>query len=183
MAVPPNAPDEDLVAAVLAAGDRRAFGALVARHQQAVRALLLRLTRQGALADDLAQETFLKAWTRIGSFRAEGSFKAWLCAIAYSEFLMAARKARATQRLTEGLAAEPGETSTPPGPGGERVDLDRALAELSEEERTCVVLCYASGLSHSEAAQVAGLPVGTVKSHVNRGRARLKLWFERKEAA
>ncbi len=183
MAFPPNAPDADLVAAVIAAADRRAFGALVSRHQQAVRALLLRLTRHSALADDLAQETFLKAWTRIGSFRADGSFKAWLCAIAYSEFLMGARKARASQRLADGLAAEPGETSTPPGPGGERVDLDRALAELNEEERTCVVLCYASGLSHTEAAQVTGLPVGTVKSHVSRGRAKLKLWFERKEAA
>ncbi|MCC5995476.1 MAG: RNA polymerase sigma factor, partial [Oceanicaulis sp.] len=153
------------------------------RHQQAVRALLVRLTRQPSLADDLAQETFLKAWTRIASFRAEGSFKAWLCAIAYAEFLMSARKARAARRLADSLAAEPGETSAPPGPAGERVDLDRALAHLAEDERTCVVLCYASGLSHSEAAQVTGLPVGTVKSHVNRGRAKLKRWFERKEAA
>ena len=83
----------------------------------------------------------------------------------------------------EKLKAQPMETHQAPSDGGARVDLDRALATLGEEERVCVVLCYASGLSHSDAAEVTGLPLGTVKSHVNRGKGKLKAWFERKEAA
>ena len=65
---------------------------------------------------------------------------------------------------------------------GSVVDLDRALATLKEDERAAVVLCYASGLSHSEAAEMLNMPLGTVKSHVNRGREKLKAWFEKSEA-
>lgn len=175
--------DEELAGRALATGDRRAFSLLVTRHQRLVRGLLARLTGNRADADDLAQETFVQAWQRLGTFRGEGSFKAWLCQIAYSRFLMSARKERARGRLMAGLRAQPpvlDEAVARPGMG---LDLDRALAGLGAEERACVVLCYASGLSHSEAAEVTGLPLGTVKSHVNRGRARLKDWFDRQENA
>lgn len=175
--------DAELVALVIAGSDQRAFGTLVVRHQQAVRAVLLRLCRDGALADDLAQETFVKAWNKIGSFSGSGSFKGWLCRIAYTEFLMAARKRKAAGRTLDRFEAEPSDDHVPAGPAGARVDLDRALATLGEEERVCVVMCYAAGMSHSEAAEATGLPLGTVKSHVNRGRARLQAWFERKEKA
>lgn len=175
--------DAELIALVLAAGDQRAFATLVTRHQQAVRGLLIRLCRNHALADDLAQDTFVKAFNKISGYSGAGSFRAWLCRIAYNEFLMSARKRKSADRALERLQAEPHETSTQPGAPGARVDLDRALAELGEEERACVVMCFAGGLSHSEAADATGLPLGTVKSHVNRGRAKLKAWFERKEAA
>lgn len=175
--------DAELVALVLAGGDTRAFGQLVSRHQQTVRGLMMRMCRNPALADDLAQDAFIKAFNKIDSYSGTGSFKAWLCRIAYNEFLMGARKRKAADKALEKLQAQPSETSEAPRDGGARVDLDRALATLGEQERTCVVLCYASGLSHTEAAEITGLPLGTVKSHVNRGRAKLRAWFDRKEVA
>ncbi len=178
-----DASDAELVALVIAGGDKRAFGALVSRHQSAVRGVLMRLCRNSAMADDLAQDAFIKAYSRISDYSGKGSFKGWLCRIAYTEFLMSARKRKSADAALERLQAEPGEDHVPAGPAGMRVDLDRALATLGEEERTCVIMCYAGGMSHSEAAEATGLPLGTVKSHVNRGRARLQAWFERKEVA
>jgi RNA polymerase sigma-70 factor (ECF subfamily) len=175
--------DAELIALVMAGSDQRAFSALVGRHQQAVRGLLMRLCRNHALADDIAQDTFVKAYEKISTYSGTGSFKAWLCKIAYTQFLMSARKRKAADKALERLQAEPAETTTNPGAPGAKVDLDRALATLGEEERTCVVMCYAGGMSHSEAADAVGLPLGTVKSHVNRGRAKLKAWFEKKEQA
>src|SRR6201996_6937105 len=76
-----------------AAGDAAAFGALVREHQSRVRGFLRRLTRgDAALADDLAQETFLEAFRKIAQYRGEGSFGGWLCGIAWSRFLMERRK-------------------------------------------------------------------------------------------
>lgn len=175
--------DAELIALVMAGSDQRAFSALVGRHQQAVRGLLMRLCRNHALADDIAQDTFVKAFEKISTYSGSGSFKAWLCKIAYTQFLMSARKRKAADKALERLQVEPAETAVNPGAPGAKVDLDRALATLGEEERACVVMCYAGGMSHSEAADAVGLPLGTVKSHVNRGRAKLKAWFEKKEQA
>lgn len=177
------ASDEELVALVLAARDRAAFGELVRRHQAMVRAMLMRMCRDHALADDLAQEAFIRAFDKIDAFKGQGSFKAWLCRIAYTEFLMHARKRRSSQRTAEAFGREAEERSEAPAMAGQSLDLDRALATLKEDERVCVILCYANGLTHAEAAQVTGLPLGTVKSHVNRGRDKLKAWFEQREMA
>ena len=175
--------DADLIAAVITQGDRRAFSVLVTRHQSAVRGVLRRLTRNGPEADDLAQETFIKAFEKITDYAGKGSFKAWLCRIAYTQFLMAARSARSGKRMIDAYENEPFDREQAPNDGTAKVDLDRALATLGEEERNCVVLCYAGGMSHSEASQATGLPLGTVKSHVNRGKAKLKAWFENQEVA
>jgi RNA polymerase sigma-70 factor (ECF subfamily) len=125
----------------------------------------------------------VKAYDKIATFSGAGSFKAWLCRIAYTQFLMSARKRKSADAALERLRAEPEDIAAAPAAPGARVDLDRALATLGEEERACVVMCYAGGLSHSDASQALGLPLGTVKSHVNRGRTKLKAWFERKEIA
>ena len=87
--------DGELIAMVIAGKDQRAFSSLVTRYQSAVRAVLMRLCRNAALADDLAQETFIKAYNKISAYSGAGSFKAWLCRIAYNEFLMSARKRKA----------------------------------------------------------------------------------------
>ncbi|MEO1039452.1 MAG: RNA polymerase sigma factor [Pseudomonadota bacterium] len=175
--------DDELVALVMAGRDKRAFGVLVRRHEVVVRGLLMRLCRNHALAEDLAQDAFVRAYTRIDSYRATGSFKSWLCRIAYTEFLKSARKRKSADRALDRLQNDAVEDSAPPADGGARVDLDRALATLKPDERVCVVLCYAGGLSHSEAAGVTGFALGTVKSHVKRGRDKLKAWFERKVEA
>ncbi|MCR9266349.1 MAG: sigma-70 family RNA polymerase sigma factor [Alphaproteobacteria bacterium] len=175
-----QAPDEELVALVVATKNPAAFGELVRRHQGIVRGMLQRMCRNHALADDLAQDTFIRAYEKIGSFKGTGSFKSWMCSIAYTEFLKSARKRKSTERVMEKFQTGVEDTEAPRDMGSV-VDLDRGLATLKEEERTLVVMCYSCGMSHSEAAEATGMPLGTVKSHVNRGRAKLQAYFQEAE--
>ena len=173
------ATDEELVARAVSARDQAAFGELVRRHQSRVRAWLRQLTRNAATADDLAQETFSKAWDKLQTFGGQGRFAAWLMKIAYTEFLMSHRRAKSEQRLAAAVQAE---MTEPPAhdPAGEQsaaTDLQRMLAVLSEEEQVAMVLCYAQGLSHGEASQVTGMPVGTIKSHIHRSKEKIRQRF------
>ncbi len=156
-----------------AEGDANAFAALVRMHQSRLRGFLRRMTRgDHALADDLAQEAFLAAHRKIASYRGEGSFAGWLYAIAYSRYLMEARR-RKLEPLGE--TEEPAPDSMPPATASVlRLDLESALARLAPPERAAITLCFALGMSHEEAATALAMPLGTVKSHVWRGREKLK---------
>ena len=154
----------DLTHAAMA-GDRAAFGQLVARHQASVRALARRLARSASDGDDIAQSAFLTAWRRRSTWRG-GSFRGWVCMIAYREFL-ATRKGVRTETSDEDQPGADGET-------GERLDLTRAMAALDDSERAAIALCIGAGLSHTEAALVMDAPLGSVKSWVLRGRAKLQ---------
>src|ERR1700749_2140202 len=127
------------------AGDAAAFGLLVRQDPSKVRGFLRRLTRgDAALADDLAQETFLEAHRKLAQYRGEGSFGSWLCGIAWSRFLMERGK-----RKEDPLDELPESASTDPAPASmDRLDLERAMARLSAEERAALTLCYALGHSH-----------------------------------
>lgn len=157
--------DTDL-AARAAKGEAAAFETLVRRHQATVRGLTRRLAKRPVQADDIAQAAFMTAWRKIGSY-AGGSFKAWLCQIAYREFLQANRKIKPETEFDESAHIIAFDTSA--ARMADRIDLDRALGDLPESQRVCVVMCVAAGLSHSEAARATGWPIGTVKSHVTRG--------------
>ena len=162
--------DESLVAEAQA-GSTEAFSRLVDRHQQALRAFLRRACGDWALADDLAQETFLTAWSRIGRLKTGASVRAWLCGIGYNKHLTARRSA-GRDRARDALY----EAERPPGSQAcneDRIALEAAMADLPAEQRACVALCLAADFSHAEAAVALDLPLGTVKSHVARGRARL----------
>lgn len=154
-----------------AAGDPAAFGVLVRTHQSNLRGFLMRLTKgNAALADDLAQETFFEAWRKIAQF-ANGTFFGWLCAIAWSRFLMEARK-----RKLEPLDEQPEMPDDAPEPehaSAVRLDLENAMAKLVPVQRAALTLCFALGMSNDEAASALNIPLGTLKSHVNRGRERL----------
>jgi RNA polymerase sigma-70 factor (ECF subfamily) len=153
------------------AKDVAAFNLLVRRHQSQVRGLLLRVTRGNhALADDLSQETFFEAWRGIANFRGESSFATWLYRIAWSRFLMQARKRKADEPLGDWQ----GETASAEGATIARVDLERAFTQLSPPESAALTLSFALGLSNSEAAEALNMPLGTLKSHVLRGREKLK---------
>lgn len=169
--------DAALIARVAVGDDRHAFGELVKRHQSAVRATLRRLTHgNNALADDLAQETFLLAYRNIKSFRQEAQFSTWLYRIAYNAFLADARRVREMPLPEDDErtpAAEASVTSDEPA-RTLAMDLERAMAALSDAERAAIVQCYHNDLSHEEAARVLGCPVGTVKTHILRGKAKLK---------
>lgn len=163
--------DQALVARVLLGDDRRAFEQLLRRHQGMVRAQLRRLLHgDDARADDLAQETFLLAWRKLHQFRGEARFSTWLYRIAYSCFLQAQRKRSAPVIADEGDAPDP----SPSASLDLRLDVERALRRLSTAEQAVLLHCVQLGLSHEEAAYVLAMPLGTVKSHAARGKARLR---------
>lgn len=160
--------DQDLaLARRAAAGDSAAFTALVRAHEAPVRRFLRRLA--GDSADDLAQETFLKAWRLAGHYRGEGRYRAWLMRIAWTQFL-AAHRSRGRRDAREAAFAPGEEGRNDPDSA---IDLQRALAGLGERERAAALLCFGEGCSHSEAAEIMALPLGTLKSVVARARAAL----------
>jgi RNA polymerase sigma factor (sigma-70 family) len=168
---PPGPPDNELVARVLARDDRHAFAVLVRRHQASVRELLRRLTAgDQALADDLAQETFLRAYHALGSFRGEAKLSSWLLRIAHRIFLSDARAAAA--RRVEALD----DPRDPPEPADvvARHDLAGALRLLSAEERAALALTYAEDLSHEEAAAILDWPLGTLKTRILHAKEKLR---------
>jgi len=178
----PAVTDAQLIARVVVGDDRHAFSELVRRHQSAVRALLRRLAAGNqALADDLAQETFLLAYRNLRSFRQDAKFSTWLYRIATNAFLAHNRK-RSEELLGDNANEVPDEESNEPGGHSEdhagaavlSIDMARALATLSEGERAAIVHCYHNDLSHEEAAYVLGCPVGTVKNHILRAKQKLK---------
>lgn len=165
--------DADLIARALVGGDHHAFGELVKRHQSFVRNLLRGWLRgDDARADDLAQETFLKAYRNLRQFSGQAKFSTWLYKIAYNEFRGWARSEREHDNIDD-IVHEPSEGS---GQSARdfREDLNRAMRHLSLEERTAVTCCSMQGMSHQEAAEVLGWPLGTVKTHLLRGREILR---------
>jgi RNA polymerase sigma-70 factor (ECF subfamily) len=158
---------------------------LVTRHQGKVRGYLRQLTRNPAVADDLAQETFIRAWDKLASFSGKGSFVSWLLAIAHKQFLQSLRKDKRDQRLLSEIESDPGEDAAASRPSGaaseELADLPTLLGALSEPERTTLVLAYGYGLSHAEIGEATGMAVGTIKSHIHRGKAKIRERFAQEQ--
>lgn len=159
------------LAALSAAGGRREYGELVRRHSPFVRALLRRMGAQHALADDLAQDAFMRAYEKCMDFRGQGSFGSWVGRIAARLYL---RQIRHDARYADlELLGDEDWQSLEMDPIG-RFDLDKALNALSDSERLCVSLCHGAGLTHEEIGKSLNLPLGTVKSHVKRGLQKLR---------
>ena len=163
--------DELTVVAGAIAGDDTAYGELVRRRQVAIRQLFRRLCRDAALADDLSQQTFLQAWRHIDTLKSPAAFGGWLRRLAVNVWLQRIRSARPA---TEDIDALSEELAQPPALLGEQLDLDSALATLPPAVRLCITLAYAERMSHSEICEATQLPLGTVKSHITRGAARLR---------
>jgi len=166
--------DIDLVLLVKATGDDNAFAELVRRHQAKLRAFLRRLSNDYEAVDDIAQTSFLKAHRAIADFRSGGSFRSWLFAIAYREFLQAKRRDAAHERIKDAAVQNLSDVE-PAAPENElSIDLKAALSQLPENERAALLLCDAVGFTHAEAATAIGAPLGSVKSWVLRGRAKMR---------
>lgn len=167
--------DAALVERAVRDGDTRAFEALVRRHQGLVRAQLRRLLgHDAAMADDLAQETFVLAWRKLEQFRGDSRFATWLYRIAHSCFL---QFMRSHGRQAETVALDPDAdhaADADPQDLELRLDLTAALQHLPMNQRAALLYCEQLGLSHQEAAEVLDMPLGTVKTHVMRGKARLR---------
>ncbi len=185
-AAPPDVSDAQLIARCIVGDDRHAFAELVKRHQSSVRACLRKLTAGNhALADDLSQDTFVLAWRNLKSFRQEARFSTWLYRIATNCWLAHARKrheellgdrdADVANADADDAALSTRSSADHAAGTTMKIDLECALARLSDAERAAIVQCYHNDLSHEEAAYVLGCPVGTVKTHVLRGKQKLKI--------
>ena len=159
--------DISLVAQVAVLGNKRAFDELVRRYQSPVRRFFLHQTLgDSQLSDDLAQDTFIKAYTSIGSFRGIASFQTWLMRIAYNVFYDYRRKAQ--------IQTQPEPLSLGEGMGvGLKMDLYAALSQLKADERTCITLQLIDGYDIAAIAKITGIKEGTVKSHLSRGKEKL----------
>lgn len=164
--------DIALVAQVVVLGNKRAFDTLVKKYQSPVRRFFLHQTLgDEELSDDLAQETFIKAYTHLASFKNLSNFSTWLFRIAYNVFYDYIR----TRKETAGLEDWETDTGcrTEQRNVGTQMDIYRGLALLKEVERTCITLYYMEDLAIDKIAAVTGMPPGTVKSHISRGKEKL----------
>jgi RNA polymerase sigma-70 factor (ECF subfamily) len=180
------APDDVALAARVAAGDQAAFEAVVVRHQHRVFAFCLRMLRDRAEAEDVAQEVFLAFYRHAGEFRGDAALSTWLFRIARNHSLNRIkhldRRGRGASRSLEALAEEqPGVLAERDAVGADdRIAaaetaraVQAAIGALAEDHRAVVVLRDLEDLSYEEIAEVTGLPVGTVKSRIHRARSAL----------
>jgi len=160
--------------ALAMSGDDKAFEELVRRRQGAIRRLMRQLNGDWAGAEDFAQEAFLEAWRKLRMLRAPGAFGGWLRQIAVNVFLQHIRRAGVTIYDSDETASHSAPNDEDPSV---QMDLEKALARLRPGERLCVVLAYGERMSHGEIRSATGLPLGTVKSHISRGTARLRQYL------
>ncbi|HWP99541.1 MAG TPA: sigma-70 family RNA polymerase sigma factor, partial [Vicinamibacterales bacterium] len=167
-------PDGRLAALALA-GSQAAFRELVRRYERPVLSLVTRLVRDPALAEDVAQESFLKAFQALASFDARRRFSSWLFRIAHHAALDALRRRRPDAVTLDDPAA--GEPAVEPFDPTDRLALaralDDALGRLRPEHRAALVLRYHEGLSYAEIAEALEIPEGTAKTYVHRARRRM----------
>jgi RNA polymerase sigma-70 factor (ECF subfamily) len=170
--------DEDapLLAAVCDGSDL-AFNRLIDRHQQAIRTFLRGLAAGPEDADDIAQETFLAVWRHARQHKGGGSVRSWIFSIAWRKARDAQRRwFRGRKRDTTWHSLDPGEVEAPSS-AEDLLALQQALQTLTLDQKAAVMLCIGSGFTHTEASEALGMPLGTVKSHVLRGRDRLREVF------
>lgn len=168
-------PDQELIARVVQKKDQHAFSQLVLRYQSSVRIWARRLCNGDVhLADDLAQETFIKAYAALGAFRAESKLSTWLYRITFN---IAANRWRNKKVEwcelddNEDIEAELCELKQ----FDAKRDVEAAMLKLSSAQQLAIRLCFEDGFSHDEAASIMGVPIGTLKTHVNRGKQKLQV--------
>lgn len=166
--------DMELVTRVAVMADRKAFDQLVRRYQSQVRRFFLHQTLgDEQLSDDLAQDTFVKAYTNIARFRCLSGFSTWLYRIAYNVYYDHARRQQTATDIDDVRQ------SAPSASVALRLDIAQALATLKPVERTCVTLQLVEGQSIDRIAEITALPAGTVKSHLSRGKEKLTTFLKK----
>jgi RNA polymerase sigma-70 factor (ECF subfamily) len=162
-------------------GDPAAFEALIRQHQRMIYSLTYRMTGSAADAEDLTQETFLRAWRQIGSYRAAAKFSTWLYRIAINACL----NWRERETLRVEVQAGWAETNGAPELGGQSVParneagrgVHDALLKLPAKQRAAVMLVFYDGLNHAEAAEVLGCSETTVSWRLFIARKKLRRWL------
>ena len=163
--------DIALVTQVAVFRNKKAFDQLVRKYQSPVRRFFLNQTLgDEQLSDDLAQETFIKAYVNITKFRGMASFSTWLMRIAYNVFYDEVRSRKVTEDVdTSASAARQSTTASE----SLKMDIYAALALLKPDERTCITLQLIDGYPVDQIAKVTGIPANTVKSHLHRGKEKM----------
>jgi RNA polymerase sigma factor (sigma-70 family) len=166
--------DQQLIARVITHKDQHAFAQLVLRYQSQLRLWARRLCDGDIhLADDLAQEAFIKAYAALPGFRGDAKFSTWLYRITFN---IAAQRWR-TKKLQW---CEADENLDTPADTCElqqfaaRQDINAALRQLKPAQQLAICLCFEDGFSHEEAADIMKIPLGTLKTHVARGKQKLQ---------
>jgi len=144
------------------------------QHVGRVHALCLRMARDRGEAEEFTQETFVRVWERLGSFRGESSFSTWLHRVTVNVVIAELRRRRRWRERF--VASEPEElpAAEPAFSAGGELDLERAIAALSPQARLVFVLHDVEGYQHGEIAELTGLAVGTSKAHLHRARRLLR---------
>lgn len=150
--------------------DRRAFGTLVEAYQPRLRRFFMNLTLGDEyLSDDLAQETFIKAYIELRSFRGMSRFSTWLFRIGYNEFYSHKR----SQHPTSDIENAPESPSTPIDSSEISMDVKTAMAQLNETERTVVTLFYINDMPIKQIAAITGINQSTLRSHLHRAKEKM----------
>ena len=168
--------DIALVTQVAVFHNKEAFDQLVRKYQSPVRRFFLNQTLgDEQLSDDLAQETFIKAYTNITKFRGMSSFSTWLFRIAYNVHYDYCRKINNEKLIMNNTDYSSAECSRLEGnqKSSLKMDLYKALSLLKDEERTCITLQLIDGYPIDKISEITGIPENTVKSHLRRGKERL----------
>ena len=159
-----------LISRCVLADDRRAFGMLVEAYQPRLRRFFMNLTLGDEyLSDDLAQETFVKAYIEIRSFRGMSRFGTWLFRIGYNEFYSYKR----SEHTTTNIETVPERSSTPIDSSEISMDVNTAMAQLSDIERTVVTLFYIDDMPVKQIATITGLNQSTLRSHLHRAKEKM----------
>ena len=169
--------DISLITQVTVFHNRQAFNRLVVKYQSPIRRFFLNLTLGDAqLSDDLAQDTFIKAYTNLPRFRGLSGFSTWLFRIAYNVYYDYVRRHRQTDGIDASarVVQEPDRHDT-----ALRMDLYGALRRLGDKERTWITLQLIDGYSIDKISGITGLAQGTVKSHLSRGKEKLASYLKR----
>jgi RNA polymerase sigma-70 factor (ECF subfamily) len=174
-------PDDDALVAASQRGDQAAFGEIVRRYQRAVHRLAWSLTRNASDADDLAQETFVRAWGAIGRFERGQPLYPWLARIVTNQTFSLFRHRRRRPETSIEPLVEAGQqwgVDDDPADHSARSERDARLrecfAQLADEHQAVLVLRAVQDLSYDEIARALNIPAGTVMSRLSRARAELK---------
>ena len=145
----------------------------IVEHLPAMRAFAVSLTRNASLADDMVQDALVKAWSNLDKFKPGTNMRAWLFTILRNTYYSNRRKAKREVPDPDGVITA--SLSRKPDHDGRlnMMDFETAFEKLPEEQREALILVGASGFAYEEAAETCGVAVGTIKSRVNRGRAKL----------
>ena len=167
--------DISLVTQVVVFHNKKAFDQLVRKYQSPVRRFFLNQTLgDEQLSDDLAQETFIKAYVNITKFKGISSFSTWLMRIAYNVFYDEVRSRKQTDDIDNSQAMRQSSNS---GDSNLKMDIYAALALLKPDERTCITLQLIDGYPIDQISKVTGIPENTVKSHLKRGKDKMAIYL------